>query len=169
MRTYGECILRDGVWEITGEPHVLMRAKRVLPCVSKRAVNTLRVTNTPEHARDIAWFIDRYPMRVEPRQALEASAARHRESVLLLEQIISGHTPPPKFDLVHPVIAYFLTAKEGSDPVVAEVLGIKREQLVGVRDAKRDVLEARPGAQDHIRRLAAEFLSRRAAQARVGA
>jgi hypothetical protein len=35
-----------------------------------------------------------------------------------------------------PVFSYFLLADEGSDPVISDILGIKRAQLEGVRDLK---------------------------------
>lgn len=55
------------------------------------------------------------------------------------------------------VTAYYLIADEGSDPVVADVLGVKKTQISGMRD---------PGAEpvvdavdpDHIKRLAQSYL-----------
>lgn len=57
------------------------------------------------------------------------------------------------------VVAYFLVSDEGSDPVVSEVNGIKREQQDGIRNPLgADVfehLEADPG---HVKRLAEHYL-----------
>lgn len=63
-----------------------------------------------------------------------------------------------------PVAAYFLISEGGSDPVIADVLGIKRRQLEGIIDAKTDAIGAQidPG---RIKRLAEAFLDRH--QARV--
>ncbi len=39
-----------------------------------------------------------------------------------------------------PVTAYYLVSDEGSDPVVAETLGIKREQIEGIKDPTRELI-----------------------------
>ncbi len=39
-----------------------------------------------------------------------------------------------------PVTAYYLVSDEGSDPVVAETLGIKREQVEGIKDPTRELI-----------------------------
>ena len=57
-----------------------------------------------------------------------------------------------------PVMAYFLLANEGSDPVVADVLGIKKGQIEGVRDPDADPIEDLATDPDRIKRLAEEYL-----------
>jgi len=58
-----------------------------------------------------------------------------------------------------PVLAYFLVADEGSDPVVAQMLGLKREQVEGIRDPSADnVLEDLQIDPSHVRRLAEHYL-----------
>ena len=57
-----------------------------------------------------------------------------------------------------PVMAYFLLADEGSDPVVADVLGIKKGQIEGVRDPDADPIEDLAADPDRIKRLAEEYL-----------
>lgn len=57
-----------------------------------------------------------------------------------------------------PVMAYFLLADEGSDPVVADVLGIKKGQIEGVRDPDADPIEDLSIDPDRIKRLAEEYL-----------
>lgn len=60
------------------------------------------------------------------------------------------------------VMAYYLVADEGSDPVVSDVLGIKRNQLEGVRDPQLEVAEKLTGnVGDHIKKLAQDILRRR--------
>ena len=58
-----------------------------------------------------------------------------------------------------PVIAYYLVADEGSDPIVMDVLGIKRGQVEGVRDPERDLLET--VKIDSIQSLARAYLEQR--------
>lgn len=60
-----------------------------------------------------------------------------------------------------PVVAYYLIADSGSDPVVADVLGVKRQQLEGLRDpdGQRGLARLDKGGA-HVKRLAEEFLRR---------
>src|SRR5690606_9105578 len=57
-----------------------------------------------------------------------------------------------------PVVAYYLTADEGSDPIVVDVLGVKRQQSEGVRNPGGPLAERADIGEDALRRLAAEFL-----------
>ena len=60
-----------------------------------------------------------------------------------------------------PVMAYFMVSDEGADPVIAEVLGIKRNQIEGVREPKRELVEKLSVDGDHIRRLAESYVTRK--------
>jgi len=57
-----------------------------------------------------------------------------------------------------PVMAYFLISNEGSDPIVAEVLGVKREQIEGVRNPGEHLVERRDVGENQLRALAKAFL-----------
>jgi len=57
-----------------------------------------------------------------------------------------------------PVIAYFLVSDEGSDPVIADVLGLKKAQIEGVRDPNAALTEIVEASHDGIRRLAESVL-----------
>jgi len=56
------------------------------------------------------------------------------------------------------VMAYFLIADAGSDPVVADVLGLKRQQSEGVRDPQAELVEQLEIDPAHVKRLAAAYL-----------
>lgn len=58
------------------------------------------------------------------------------------------------------VVAYYLIAREGSDPTVAHVLGVKRQQLEGVIDPDAELVEQLQVDEDHIKKLARAFLER---------
>lgn len=61
-----------------------------------------------------------------------------------------------------PVVAYFLIADSGSDPVVADVLGLKREQGELIRDPQLELVnQMAQDATGHIRRLAEQFINSR--------
>lgn len=58
----------------------------------------------------------------------------------------------------NPVMAYFLISDEGSDPIVSDVLGVKREQIEGVRNPQDNLLERLDTGGNKLRDLAAKFL-----------
>lgn len=60
-----------------------------------------------------------------------------------------------------PVVAYYLLAEDGSDPVIADVLGVKRQQIEGVRDATDELVERLEVDPHHVRRLAEAYLQRK--------
>jgi SNF2 family DNA or RNA helicase len=60
----------------------------------------------------------------------------------------------------HPVTAYFLVSEWGSDPVIAEVTGLKKLQLEQVRDPKAPLVERLELDPDHMKRLAEHYLRR---------
>lgn len=60
-----------------------------------------------------------------------------------------------------PCTAYFLVADTGADPIISEVLGVKREQIEGVRNPDSAIAERIDTGENNIRRLAREFLERR--------
>lgn len=60
-----------------------------------------------------------------------------------------------------PCVAYYLVADEGSDPVIADVLGLKEAQATGIIDPDRAGVPHLVGAaDDHIRKLAEDVLRR---------
>jgi len=60
-----------------------------------------------------------------------------------------------------PVVAYFLVSDEGSDPVIAETLNIKRGQGEPIRDPDRELLEAAGETGDRVKELARSILGER--------
>lgn len=60
-----------------------------------------------------------------------------------------------------PVMAYFLVADEGSDPLVAEICGIKTEQREGVVNPDAPIVERIDTGENHLHRLARAVLERR--------
>lgn len=61
-----------------------------------------------------------------------------------------------------PVTAYYLLAEEGSDPIVAEVLGVKRQQIEGIRRlSDEQLIERLQNDGSHVRRLAQALLDRK--------
>ena len=61
-----------------------------------------------------------------------------------------------------PVFAYYLTATDGVDPIMIDILGLKRQQIRGVRDPHGGLVLPKTVDPDHIRKLAEAYLDRRA-------
>jgi SNF2 family DNA or RNA helicase len=57
-----------------------------------------------------------------------------------------------------PVVAYFLVSEGGSDPVIADILGLKKAQIEGVRDPDAELIEKLEAPETGIRRLAESIL-----------
>lgn len=57
-----------------------------------------------------------------------------------------------------PVQAFFLISDEGSDPIVSDVLGVKREQIEGFRNPGEHLIERRDIGENQLRQLAQRFL-----------
>jgi SNF2 family DNA or RNA helicase len=61
-----------------------------------------------------------------------------------------------------PVVLYYLMSNEGSDPIVADILGVKRDQIEGVRNPNRDVLGTAHVDPERVKKLAQKYLSKNA-------
>lgn len=62
-----------------------------------------------------------------------------------------------------PVIAYFLVSDIGSDPVIAEVLNVKRMQAEPLRNPHADLIQTAEDTSGRVRKLAEQVIARRAA------
>lgn len=57
-----------------------------------------------------------------------------------------------------PSLAYFLLSEDGSDPVIADILGLKKGQIDGVRDPDAELVETLTVEPGSIKRLAQAYL-----------
>lgn len=60
-----------------------------------------------------------------------------------------------------PVVAYFLVSDHGADPLMAEVLNLKRMQSAPIHDPDQPLFTEAVSSHDRIRRLAQDVLARR--------
>jgi SNF2 family DNA or RNA helicase len=114
MKTYGKVWLAEPEWLIEAEPHILLRLKRVFERIHKGSHGTVKLRNTIENARDLDWFIERYPMAISDgdRRALRRGAKKHQDHILLMEQMIDPNYTPRKFELPIPPRDYQARAAE---------------------------------------------------------
>ena len=71
-RTYGPIFVNaaGNTFEIECEAHVAVRLKRWFPKIPQGKVGRLAITATDENARDLQWFLDRFPMQFDPPNGL---------------------------------------------------------------------------------------------------
>ena len=109
MRTYGRLMLaRDqSSWRLDADPHVHMRAKRIFGKLASSALH-LDLSNTPETCRELAWFMDLYPLDMTDadRAVLLARAAAHVQNIARLRDLIDPNYIPPPVDLALPLRTY---------------------------------------------------------------
>ncbi|HEU0197077.1 MAG TPA: DEAD/DEAH box helicase [Nevskiaceae bacterium] len=112
--TYGKVTHEGGYWLITCEPHVRARIKRVFARMQKAATDTVQISDTPENSRDLAWFLERYPMMVEwdVKALLGAQAAKHVAMEQSIADLLSKRRPPTNVKLAVPARQYQLEAAE---------------------------------------------------------
>jgi hypothetical protein len=81
------------IWSIDATPHVKITIKRVLPRVRATAQGKLRITDTLDVARDLAWVHSRYPLDMDDRTAcaLAERVDRYVERESFVNGILSGH------------------------------------------------------------------------------
>ncbi len=93
MKTFGCLELeKSGNWILTGiAPHVAIRMKAMFAWIEKTQTKQFRFRNTDERCAELVWFMQRYPMEMEPEQRamLEAgdraySAAREAAERILV-------------------------------------------------------------------------------------
>lgn len=122
---FGTIQLQDGFWHIACEPHIRLLFRRLFPAVSQRPGEVILLSNTISNSRDLLWFTERYPMRVEQLAHLQAQASRHVESENLVDALLSERRPPEHIELVEPARPYQLVA--------ASLLAIKGGLLLADR------------------------------------
>lgn len=112
MKTHGTARLdrKTRRWVIEVEPHVALRLKRVFGKLSKASHGKHYISDTIENARDLAWFAERYPIEIDPRDHLETNAKEHRERQALVDDLLAKRREAPAFDLAIPARDYQRTA-----------------------------------------------------------
>lgn len=137
MRTYGTATLKNGEWRIEAEPHVMMRLKRVLGRANSRAGKELKLRDTLDVCRDLAWFSERWPLQIEPADHLERRASLHRLRAADVAELFAGKIEPRAFDLAVPLREYQQLAAEfilrRKSGLIADQVGLgKTASAIGV-------------------------------------
>lgn len=101
-RALGSVELRttDGrrAWRIRCEPHIRLRLKRIFGKVDKASHDWVELSDTIENAREVSWFLQRYPLTIASpdREHLLARAEEHvRRGEAVAQILADGYVPPP--------------------------------------------------------------------------
>lgn len=105
---FGTVELEDGHWAIRTEPHVRARFKRVFARSLQWATDVLHLSDTPENARELIWFLQRYPMEMNKsaRRRMQKQAASHRDTEAKLSELLGKCIPPRDIVLAEPARDY---------------------------------------------------------------
>lgn len=99
---------REANWLIQAEPHVVIKLKRVFGRVRQERTGDVVISESDEVCRDLEWFMQRYPLKIEPGdlRILRKKARCHLQLAEDIEQLASHHAAPPACDLAVPLRDY---------------------------------------------------------------
>lgn len=108
MKTFGTLHHVKGWWGLEAEPHVLLRAKRVFAGSSNQHRRHLTISDTQGNARDLHWFMQRYPLLMtdEAWAHLELQATQHEDRESLVDKLLRGKGKRRRFELAVPAREY---------------------------------------------------------------
>lgn len=147
--TYGQIVFKSGTprgcYLIRAQPHVVMRIKRLFARADV-AHALVKLADTAEVGRDLAWVCERYPLEMDAqtRLRLEARAHEHRERERVIAAALAGHYEPPPgaVELALPLrdyqrVAAGLALKTGR-LLIGDMLGLgKTASAIGVLTDRR--------------------------------
>ena len=185
VRTYGEVeLLRSGKGEnfarvrglthaggkaalfvIKCEPHVAMRLKDLFRRLGKDAKGSLYLSVAPDVAKDLAWFLSRYPMRLsrEAQRALESEVWSYDARQSDLERLTLPNFTPREFKLSKPLRDYQARAVEiylrGKRLLCADDMGLGKTLVTLGSFSEKATLPALVCCQTHLPTQWAEKVS----------
>lgn len=128
MTMYGAVAHYPGRWIIACEPHIRSRLKRVFPRMPQHAAEQIAISDTPENSRELLWFLQRYPMKVDAMERLVAQATAHVDMEERLADLLEGRSEPTVFEMAKPARDYqclpFTMAQARGGLLLADTLGL---------------------------------------------
>lgn len=98
----------DNTIRVEAPPHVSIRLRRNFGGAQRYKAGVFDLTATPEHAYDLEWFGDRYPLQIDPGSAARFAklVAEHRRKLEVIEAMESADYVPRQFELALPPREY---------------------------------------------------------------
>lgn len=118
----GALTFRDGSWVVSDLPgHVSLRFKQVFSGIASGTVPPFTLRDTPDRARDLEWFMSRYPLRMsrETEARLRRSVAEYQEGQDRVARLLSADYVPPALSGIR--------APERADPHQVRAAALLRE------------------------------------------
>lgn len=143
-------------WQLETAPHIRTVFRRLFPSTATQAGDIIDIEPTPSKARDLEWFLERYPHDIDPdhRALLAAQAEISRSVERLAAEIKRPDYVPTQTPLATPLRYYQQTAVDLAAAVqgllVADDLGLGKT-AVGIGLIARE--ECRPAivvCQTHL-------------------
>lgn len=108
MRTYGKVSLDGESLVVEAVPHVAIRVKRTFGGVGRLAVGALKIKATPASARDLAWFLTRFPMDLGRgvKSTLRDLVAAHKRMESAVDEVAAPTYVPAPRPLALPLRRY---------------------------------------------------------------
>lgn len=84
---------KRALWTVEGEPHVLIRVKRLFGRVEDTRGGGVVIADTDEVARDLEWLLERYDFELDGEAVarVAAGAERHRGREETMRRLLGGH------------------------------------------------------------------------------
>ena len=123
MRQFGNLTFHANQWTLKAEPHVIQVAKRLFSRASKSESGQITLKHSPAIARDLEWFLQRYPLAVDDPQRLAKFSQDYKDDIERRESIITGTIKPRKFKLA--------VSSRGYQSTAAEVMLSQKSLLLG--------------------------------------
>jgi IS605 OrfB family transposase len=119
-------------WVIETKPHVGMHMKRIFPGITG-SPDKMYYAHSPGAARDLEWFLQRYPMSVHPADALYAAAKGHRDRERVVAKLMALSQESianlPCVELARPL---WDNQKVGIELAHQRIAGLRASYLTGV-------------------------------------
>ena len=111
-QTYGTLEIVGDKWVMRAEPSVALMAKRIFQKLKKDDKGVIRIDDTRANARDIDWFLMRYPMEMDAYTLgyLKFNSKKHEDHLQKMHDIVAGEYDPKLFDMALPARPYQATA-----------------------------------------------------------
>lgn len=95
-------------WVVRAQPHVRIRLKNVFGGAAKNQREAVHLSNTDDVCRDLAWFLERYPLEMSKKDRAALRRARNRQikRVESVEQILRGEFELPSVEMAMPARPY---------------------------------------------------------------
>jgi SNF2 family DNA or RNA helicase len=151
---------------ITAEPHVMIKLKAIFGRINKSQYATVKVRITPDVCRDLEWFLDRYPLKMDPKseQKIRNGSKEYRQTLECLEKIVMPGYQLQTFDLALPLRHYQAQAVEihlrTGALLVADQMGLGKTVTAIGSFTQKKTLPALVVCQTHLVEQWREFIAR---------